>query len=70
MHHECRSFLFDEFPYISQDSLEKIPPRKILSLMSPAVMKCDNLHKLCAVSVPVPGSGSCIAVSLYRCIAF
>ena len=26
MHHECRSFLFDEFPYISQDSLEKIPP--------------------------------------------
>ena len=38
--------------------------------MSPAVMKCDNLHKLCALLVPVPGSGSCIAVSLYRCIAF
>ena len=30
--------------------------------MSPAVTKCDNLHKLCAV----PGSGS---VSPYRCIA-
>ena len=34
--------------------------------MSPAVMKCDDLHNLCAVSVPVPGSCSCIVVSLYR----
>ena len=28
MHHQYRSFLFDEFPYISQDSPEKIPPLK------------------------------------------
>ena len=27
------------------------------------------MHKLCTVPVPVPGSGSCIALSLYRCIA-
>ena len=28
MHHEYHSFLFDEFPYISHDSLEKSPPLK------------------------------------------
>ena len=67
MYHEYRSFLFDEFPFISQDSLEKIPPpKKYYCYCLLQLLKCDNLHKLCAVLVPVPGSGSCIAVSLYR----
>ena len=39
MHHEYRFFLFDEFPYISQDSLEKIPPLKNIIAVSDAEVK-------------------------------
>ena len=34
MHHEYRSFLFDGFPYISHDSLEKIPRKNIIANVS------------------------------------
>ena len=42
------------------------PPLLLLLLMSPVVIEGNNLHNLCMAPAPAP----CIAVSLYRCIAF
>ena len=66
MHHEYHSFLFDEFPYISQDSLVKIPPEKyyrqcLLQLWSATICIIYAQFRF-QFQVPVP-------VSQYRCIA-
>ena len=43
------------------------PPLKIFLLMSPVVIEGNNFYNLCMAPAPAPAS--CIAVSLYRCIA-
>ena len=45
------------------------PPENIL-LMSPVVIEGNNLYNLCMAAAPAPAPAPCIAVSLYRCIAF